>query len=287
MKLGAITDGISRDYEYALQQMQRYGLKYPELQYVWEKEIGDHSEEELERIRTLTEQYGMTISVISRQTFMGMQTMATQPDSPSYQAHFQALLRTMDTARRLHVKTVRTMTFSKTVNIWGYDGADRWMAGNNQTWSHFLKLYEPIVQAAEDHDIQLVMETGTNAMVCSGYLAKRLITDLQTKHLKVLWDPANTLCCSDIPFPEAYEQIRAVLGHVHIKDIVVKPNQATVRACPIGTGGMGRYLPDIARALREDHYDGAISMELIYRPESGSFEDGYAMQVEKFKELFA
>lgn len=47
MKLGAITDGISRDYEYALQQMQRYGLKYPELQYVWEKEIGDHSEEEL------------------------------------------------------------------------------------------------------------------------------------------------------------------------------------------------------------------------------------------------
>ena len=30
-----------------------------------------------------------------------------------------------------------------------------------------------------------------------------------------------------------------------------------------------------------------ISMELIYRPESGSFEDGYAMQVEKFKELFA
>ena len=83
MKLGAITDGISRDYEYALQQMQRYGLKYPELQYVWEKEIGDHSEEELERIRTLTEQYGMTISVISRQTFMGMQTMATQPDSLS------------------------------------------------------------------------------------------------------------------------------------------------------------------------------------------------------------
>ena len=135
MKLGAITDGISRDYEYALQQMQRYGLQYPELQYVWDQEIGDHSEAELERIQTLTEQYGMTISVISRQTFMGMQTMATQPDSPAYQAHFQALLRTIDAAKRLHVKTVRTMTFSKTVNIWGYDGADRWMAGNNQTCS--------------------------------------------------------------------------------------------------------------------------------------------------------
>ena len=131
------------------------------------------------------------------------------------------------------------------------------------------------------------METGTNAMVCSGYLAKRLIGDLQTRHLKVLWDPANTLCCSDVPFPEAYEQIRDVLGHVHIKDIIVRPNQATVRACPIGAGDMGRYLPDIARALREDHYSGAISMELIYRPEGGSFEDGYALQVEKFRELFA
>lgn len=287
MKIGAITDGISKDLEIALQNMKKDGLKYAELQYVWDKEIGDHTEEEYAKIKALISAYDMEISVISRQTFMGMQTMQTDVDSPAYQAHFAALKRTIQAAKYFGVHTVRTMTFSKTVNIWGYNGADRWMAGQNKTWSHFLKLYEPIVREAEDNDITLVMETGTNAMVCSGYLGKRLITDLGTKNLKVLWDPANTLCCGDVPFPEAYEDIRDVLGHVHIKDIRVKPSHATVTACELGKGDMGQYLEDIAAALRADHYDGAISMELIYRPDGGTFEDGYHLQVDAFKRLFA
>ena len=36
-KLGTITDGISRDFEYALDTMVETGLEYVELQYLWEK----------------------------------------------------------------------------------------------------------------------------------------------------------------------------------------------------------------------------------------------------------
>ena len=58
MKLGVITNGISRDLEYALQAMNKAGLKYAELQFLWDKEIGDQTPEEIQKIK----RFGCTIS---------------------------------------------------------------------------------------------------------------------------------------------------------------------------------------------------------------------------------
>ena len=44
-KLGVITDGISRDLERALEVMKEAELEYAELQYLWDKEVGDHDAE--------------------------------------------------------------------------------------------------------------------------------------------------------------------------------------------------------------------------------------------------
>ena len=56
MKLGVITDGISRDLEHALQVMNETGLDYAELQFIWDKEIGDQTPEEIEKtLDTLTQ----------------------------------------------------------------------------------------------------------------------------------------------------------------------------------------------------------------------------------------
>ena len=48
-KLGVITDGISRDFEHALRVMTEAGLEYAELQYLWDKEVGDLNDEEMAR----------------------------------------------------------------------------------------------------------------------------------------------------------------------------------------------------------------------------------------------
>ena len=213
--------------------------------------------------------------------------METETDSPEYAEQYHQLLQTIEAANYLGVKKIRTMTFGKVANIWGYCGADVDMANNNKTWGHFLKLYEPIVQAAEDHNIIIVMETAVNAMAFSGFLAKKMIHDLGSDKLKVLWDPGNTICNGDIPFPEAYEEIKDVLGHIHIKDIRVEPHHAKVWSCPIGEGDMAAYLIHIADVLKRDKYDGVISMELMYRPEGKDFKQGYFEQVNEFKRIFS
>ena len=71
MKRGVITNGISRDFEYALQAMNKAGLKYAELQFLWDKEIGDQTPEEVQRIKDLIAQYQVEVSCISRHNFAG------------------------------------------------------------------------------------------------------------------------------------------------------------------------------------------------------------------------
>ena len=104
---------------------------------------------------------------------------------------------------------------------------------------------------------------------------------------KVLWDPANSLYCAEVPFPDGYDALRGgYLGHVHIKDVVVEIAKATVTCKELGSGHLGPYLPRIAAALREDGYEGAISLESVYRPLGGTFEDGFRASIGRFLELF-
>ena len=51
MKPGVIADGISRDFEHALKVMTEAGLEYAELQFLWDKEVGDQTPEEIQKIK--------------------------------------------------------------------------------------------------------------------------------------------------------------------------------------------------------------------------------------------
>ena len=76
------------------------------------------------------------------------------------------------------------------------------------------------------------------------------------------------------------------LGHVHLKDVVVEIAKATLTCKPLGSGNMETFLPQISAALAADGYDGAISLESVYRPHDGTFEDGFRASVGRFRELF-
>ena len=52
-KLGVITDGISKEFEHALSVMNETGLEYAELQYLWDKEVGDLNDAELAKAQSL------------------------------------------------------------------------------------------------------------------------------------------------------------------------------------------------------------------------------------------
>jgi len=285
MKLGVITDGISTDLEYALKVMNETGIEYAELQFVWDKEIGDQTEEEIQRIKKLVALYNVKVPCITRHNFVGLPVMTTEPEDEAYQKHLAGLKRCIKIAKELGTDLVRVMSCRKEMIIFGSNGAEKWVASTG-AWEKLLKLMEIPVKLAEDEGITLAVETGNNAMVTSGWLGKKLIDDLRTEHLKIIWDIPNTLYCTEIPYPDAYEEIREYIAHIHIKDCQANISRATVRFCPLGEGDMAPYLKDIASALRNDGYQGVVSLESVYRPDNGTFEDGFRECLPVFKDLF-
>jgi sugar phosphate isomerase/epimerase len=285
-KLGVITDGISRDFEHALQVMTDANLEYAELQFLWEKEVGDLDDDEMARATDLLNKYGAKVSCISRHNFAGMGVGDVEVGDVNHQKHMDSTKSCIDMAKALDCDLVRIMSFRKEMILFGYNGAEKWNA-NTTAWNKLKELLTPVVKMAEDEDIMLVVETGNNAMITSCVLGHKLIDELNTKHLKILWDPANSLYCNEPAYPEGYDALRnGYLGHLHIKDSNVDIPMASVEQTAVGDGAMAAYFEDIARSLKEDQYDGVVSIESVYHPGNDSYEDGFASSIDRFKQIF-
>jgi len=286
MKLGVICDGISRDLKHALTVMNEFGLDYAELQFVGEKEVGDHTKEEIAGIKALLDGHGKPVSCLSRHVFAGM-TTANRAGDELHTKHMDALKRVMEMAHVVGSPLVRIMTNKKEQILWGKGGAEKWNVAKG-AWDASLPLIAPAVELARSEGLTLVVETGNGTMVNSNYTGRKLIDDLDAKDvLKVLWDPANNCWCHERAYPEGYEELRGgYLGHVHIKDVLVDTPRATLEVRRMGEGQLADQFQPMADALRADAYDGVISFESVYHPGNGDFEAGFRLCIDRFREIF-
>jgi len=286
MKLGVICDGISRDLGHALTVMDEYGLDHAELQFVGEKEVGDHSKDEIAAIKALLDKHGKPVSCLSRHVFAGL-TTANRPGDEAHTAHMDALKRVIAMAQELGSPLVRIMTSKKEQILWGRNGAEKWNVAKG-AWDTLPPLVAPAVDLARAEGVTLVVETGNGTMVNSNFTARKLIDDLDAKDvLKVLWDPANNCWCHERAWPDGYDELRGgYLGHIHIKDVLVDTPRATLEVRQMGTGQLADQFQPIADALRADRYDGVISFESVYHPGNGDFEAGFRACIGMFKDIF-
>ncbi|MGK0189417.1 MAG: sugar phosphate isomerase/epimerase [Verrucomicrobiales bacterium] len=285
-KLGVITDGISRDFEHALRVLTEAGLNYAELQFLWDKEVGDLNDDEMAKAKALVDKYGVEVSCISRHNFVGMLVGDTEVGDENHDKHMNGLKRCIAMAKEFGTNIVRIMSFRRDMILFGEGGAEHWVVSKG-AWDKLHELLTPPVKLAEQEGIQLVLETGNNAMVPSGYLGGKLIREMGSPNLKILWDPANSLYANEKTYPDGYNALSFEnIGHIHIKDAVVDMPKATVRFCEMGTGDMAACLKPLADRLKADGYDGHISLESVYRPDGGDFEGGFKASVGLFKELY-
>ena len=286
MKLGVICDGISRDLGHTLNVMDEFDLEYAELQFVWDKEVGDHSKEEVAKIKSLLEQHNKPVSCLSRHVFAGM-SGANKPGDALHIKHMDGLKRVMDLAHETNSPLVRILTPRKEQILWGEHGAEQWNVAHG-AWDAILPLVAPAIELARSEGLKLVVETGNGTMVNSSYTARKLIDDLDAKDtLQVLWDPANNCWCHERAYPDGYEEIKdGYLAHVHIKDVQVDTPRAKLEVRKMGEGQLADQFAPMAEALRRDNYQGVISYEGVYHHGDGDFERGFRSNIGIFKGLF-
>lgn len=287
MKLGVITDGISRDFAHALSVMDEFDLAYAELQFLWDKEVGDLDEAEHAKALELVKQHEKQVACISRHLFAGMPMATSKPGDAWHNQHMDALKRCIDMAHQFNCPLVRIMTGKKEMILWGHHGAEKWNVAEG-AWEAQLPLIAPAVELARSENVTLVVETGNGTMVNSSWTGKRLIDDLDAKDvLKILWDPANNCWCHEQAWPDGYDTMKGgYLGHVHIKDVQVDTPKATLEVRPMGKGQLADQFQPIADALRADGYQGVVSFESVYHPGDGDFEAGFRQCIGLFKSLF-
>ena len=284
-RLGVITDGISREFEHALEVMREHGLVHAELQYVWDKEVGDLDDSDLARVQDLVVQYGVEVCCISRHNFAGMSVGHTEVGDAMPSVHMDALRRCIATAKAVRCSLVRIMSFRKEMIQFGAGGAETWNVATG-AWEKLKLLLDPAIQLAEDEGVTLVVEIGNNAMVTSGYLGRKLVDELGSDRLRVLWDPGNSLYCAEPAYPDGYEALGDYLAHLHAKDLRVDIPKATVEQCRFGEGQMAPYFGDSVSALRRDGFQGVVALESVYRPPGGSFEKGFRASFPLFEATF-
>jgi len=287
MKLGVICDGISRDLAHALKVMDEFELEYAELQFVGDKEVGDHTNLEMADIKARLAAHGKHVSCLSRHIFAGM-TSANKPGDNLHSKHMDALKRVIEMAHELGSPLVRIMTSKKEQILWGENGAEKWNVAHG-AWDSLPPLISPAVDLAKQEGVRLVVETGNGTMVNSNYTARKLIDELDAKDtLQVLWDPANNCWCHELAYPDGYDEIKnGYLGHIHIKDVVVDTPKAKLTVKKMGDGQLSNLFSPMADALRRDNYTGVISLESVYHGGDGDFEAGFRECIGLFKSTFA
>jgi sugar phosphate isomerase/epimerase len=288
MKLGVITDGISRDLDHALGVMSEFDLTYAELQFIGDKEVGDLTTQEISGVKDLLNKHQKPVSCISRHLFAGMPMATSKPGDALHVAHMDALKRCIDMAHTLDCALVRIMTGKKEQILWGSHGAETWNVAQG-AWEAQVPLIAPAVELAKSEAITLVVETGNGTMVNSCATGRMLIDALDAMDtLKILWDPANNCWCHERAYPDGYHEMRGgYLGHIHIKDVQVDTPRAHLEVRPMGEGQLADQFAPMADALRADGYDGVISFESVYHPGNGDFEAGFRQNIGRFISLFA
>lgn len=99
MKLGAITNGISQDFETALKTMSADGIEYAELQFIWDTEICHHTGEQNAEMKALLEKYGIRVACIMKHVLNGLDVMTTEIESDAYQQQLSLLKKSIELAR--------------------------------------------------------------------------------------------------------------------------------------------------------------------------------------------
>ena len=285
MKLGIITDGISQDVETSFRFLNEVGIEYADPQFIWNKEIGDQTDDEIKTVKRLMKEYKIKIGCLTRHNFVGLPAKTETLQSEAYKQHFEKYKRCFEIANELECPLIRVMSTKKEMILFGTHGADKWVTAKG-AWDAQVELYREPVEYAEKMGTTIVTENCNGGQVTSNYLAAKLIEELNSPILKILWDPCNALYCTEKPFPDGYNTGKKYIGHIHIKDAKIDIAKATVEFRSLGQGDMAPYLLDIANALKEDNYQGIVSLEANYRPEGKDFVDGTRSSIDHFKKIF-
>ena len=263
-KLGVITDEISEDLDQALDFLAAYNLTHCELREISKKNIMNLSQEELTRARDLVRKRGFRVSDIASPLFKyNLPEMPARENEKrdTFSASFtdgdteDLLRRAFEIARLFDTNKIRIFSY------WRVDEPEK-------AYPHVRTRLAKAAAMAGKEKMLLVLENEPACNVGTGKELGRLLREVNSPHLRGVWDPGNVTMLGEIPYPDGYREVRGLFDHMHVKDAKRNPQTGKLDWVPVGDGMVdfrGQF-----KALREDKYEGTMSLETHYRRPDGN-----------------
>lgn len=279
-QVGIFPDEISQDFERALYvTAKEFGLKYVELRTLWNKNIIDLTEMDLKRAKRMIEKQGLLVSCIAspflkcrlRESTVKGDTFFVE--EKSYDEHFDILRHSIELAKMFSTKLVRCFSF--------------WNEGefNEEILEEIISKFKKPLEIVKKEGIILALENENATNIRTGTQARRLLEEIDSPNLRLIWDPVNALFAGEIPYPDGYEKIKDEIVHVHIKDAARNKKTGEMECKPVGAGEIdfkGQF-----QALLNNRFEGVVSLENEYVPSTGDKEQGSRESFQGLKKILA
>lgn len=240
--LSGFSDEIDEMIPVQFAHLKKLGIRYFEPRGINGKNISALTDEEVLALKEDMDRYGISVSSIGSPIGKILITDAFEP-------HLEVLRRTIRTAKMLGTQYIRMFSF--------YIPDGKYAEYRDEVMARMKAMTE----IAAEEGVTLLHE---NEKEIYGDIAVRcleILEEVNSPHLKAVFDPANFIQCGQKTFPEAFELLKDHVVYMHIKDALW---DGTVVPAGYGEG----HVKDILQALADRNYEGFLSLE----PHLGTFK---------------
>ena len=232
--LSGFSDEIDFDIVKQFEGLKKLGISYFEPRNISGKNISKLTDEEVDNLKKLMEEYGIKVSSIGSP--IGKFHMNGDLD-----AHFEEFKRTVEICKMLDCKYIRMFSYF----------ADNATADEHEVF--VIENVKKMVDYAEKEGVILLHE---NEKGIYGNIARRcanLFDKIKSDNFKAVFDFSNFVECEQDTL-EAYELLKDHIAYIHIKDCM---NGGGVVPAGYGDGNMKAILSAVYNA----GYEGFLSLE--------------------------
>ena len=236
--LTGFADEISPDLDEQLDRLTEESISYLELRSVWNTNVLDLTDEELEKVASAATARGIGISSIGSP--IG-KVPVTDPFGPHLQ-RFRRALRAADVMRSPYIRV-----FSFFIPE-GHDPGDY--------REEVIERMGVLAGEAQRAGVTLLHENEKDIYGDVPGRCVDVLASVGSPALRAAWDAANFVQCGiSHPYRDGYEALRPYIEYVHVKDAY----SGSGKVVPAGEGA-GQW-PDTLSALDASRFDGFFSLE--------------------------
>ena len=247
-KLGVIGDEVSQDFATVVNFVKEYNLDSIEVRSVWDKQPHQLTDTDIDNMKRLLDGTGIEIIGVASPFFK-----CDMDNTQERQQHLDILKGCIRTAKAFNTNLIRTFVF--------------WDTGKTEErWDEIIAAYDEPCRIVDGEGIVLGMENESTTSLRTAKLTAEFIEQRNSPNVRAIWDPANEAHAKDgeTPYPDAYNRLKPMMIHAHLKDAAPNPDSGEMESVPVGDGVIDWQ--GQLQAFVDDGYEGHLCLETHWRP---------------------